>query len=696
MSTNILLLFINFCNSNSPNISRGSSLQNKYKTLELSTAGNFFSSSEIEKVIKDRLKHICLHNAQQDVRILDKLRKSIILEGVIKQKKEYINYLDILLTLQGILRHDAINIPDFENLIWDEIIQLVKNYLILSNAFCQIKKIIYKKDIDTVKAIISLNSIGCGIEIINCNIVINNQDLLLKIIEKGIKNIGGKTFLTILFQDILYVNEFERFLILRQGNQPIQENIEIEIPHGYLFNLAVKHIDEKGNKKVNIKNEFEQIILISKQLCFVMYSVQNYSIWEDIVHKSRESLQYFNDLVVRGTLFDIPQFQATYANQFCNYLLHQEAEEFGKLLPYDLGDLKKVINYLFTLSNKTAIKQFFTIRLVKDLGIELKIIGKILDDLSQNCNEVNSNYFLPTDYLNVTLWEKPLLRAKNGEYILLPKSIIALSFYEAIIGNVRNLGYKKIDIMVGIHIESFIKDKLKTKNINYSCGIYTDKLNGQKEHGEADLVIETNSSIFLFECKKKSLTRKAKSGSNNAIFFDLVASIFDSQLQCYKTESILRINKKIIVKEDNVNTEINWNERTIEKYTFTLSDYGVVQDRLILDQIIMELVGHEFSLIYNGHADENEFSEWEKKINKFSKKREEFAKYMDIIDDSNPFFNSGFLNLHQLMFLIDKSSDNESFYKTVNDSRHVSRGSFDFYQEYFWGHLGHKYFTMKN
>lgn len=696
MSTDILFLFINYCDNNSPNLNRETTLQENYKLFGLSATGHFFSKHELENFIAEKIKLICSDNPSQDIRILKKIRESLIFEGIIKRKKVYYHYLDIVLTLEGIIKNDIKKIPDFKNLIWDEIIQLVKSFLIFSQAYCQIKKEIFKKEIDTAKSIANLNSIGCDIKIVNCNIVIENEQVVLRKIEKGIKNVGGKTFLNLLFQNLLYVHEFERFLILRQGNQGVTAKIEIEVPHAYLFNLAIKHIDEKAKKKIDLKNEFEEIILISKQFCFVKYQVQNYSIWDDIVHKTREPLEYFNDLIIRGALFDIPQFQARYAYQFCNYIIHKEAEEFGRIFPYSLNNLIKVINHLFTLANDKSINQFYTIRLVQDLGIELNIVDKILNDLSQHCNEVNSNYFSPTDYLNISFWEKPLLRARNGEYILLPKSFIALSFYEAIIGNARNLGYKNIDINVGIHIENFLKEKLKTKDIVYTCGKYKEKVNGKNEVGEADIIIETNSSILLFECKKKSLTRKAKSGSNNAIFLDLVGSIFDSQFQCFKTDSIFRINKKITIKENDKETEIYWRERIIEKFTFTLSDYGAVQDRVILDQILLELLSHDFTLINNNHSDEKEFSMWDKKYKNFSKKRVELANYLNVINDSNHFFYSGFMNLHQVMFLLDKSHNTESFYKIINDSKFVSRGSFDFYQEYFYSHLFHKYFVMKD
>lgn len=685
MTTDILLLFTNFCDSNLPSIKQGTTLSDKYHALGAPTATNFFSVNELLSFIENRLKKICNENPELDFRVLSKLRKSLIFEGISKRNRQYYNYLDIALTLEGIIRRDIKNIPDFENLVWNEIIQLVKNYLLLSDAYCQLRKDFYKKEIDTAKAIINLNSLGCDINIVNCNIVIKKEELVLKKVEQGIKNIGGQSFLKILLEDILYVNEFERFLILRQGNQVDTSKVEIEVPHAYLFNLAVKHIDKKPKKKINVKNEFEQVILVAKQLCLVKYQVQSYTIWEDIVHSSRESCQYLNDLVLRGSLFDIPQFQSRYAQEFCIYILKKEAEKFRELLPYDLDDLIKVVNYLFSISSKTVIEHFFIIRLVKEIGLELQIIDKILNDLSHKCGEVNSDYFSPTDYLNVTFWQKPLLRVKSGEYILLPKSLTGLSFYEAIISKVRELDpHYDIDSKVGnIHLENFLKYKLATKNITYSCGKYKEKIDGKNIEGEADLIIESDSGILLVESKKKALTRKAKSGDDHAIFFDLVGSIFESQFQCFRTDALLRINNRLTVDVNSSKTEILWNDRSVDRYTFTLSDYGVMQDRIILDQILTELLSPDFKLVSNS---EDELVEMAKKINSFSKKKGEFIKYLNIVNDVNPFFSSGFLNLHQFMFLIEKSHDNESLIKAVNNLKHVSRGSFDFYQEYFLAH----------
>jgi hypothetical protein len=681
----ILEIFIDFCNQVKPTIKVDDSLEEKYKLLGVQQDKNYMSMHSIEKHIETKVKQIANSKDSNDIRILKKLKRAIVVKGIIEKKKNYCEYLDIVETISGLLGHDAKYIPNFNNSVWTEIIQLVKNYLVLSNAYCQLKKEMNKKDIDIAKSILFLNNLGCDVCIKNCDIIINNETKATHKIEQGIKNIGGEKFLKLLFDKILYVKEFERFLIIRQGNQPVKAKIEIEIPYGYLFNLGLRYIDTKGNN-TKIQDELNRIIEIAKYLCLVLYPVQTYTIWEDIIHKSRTPLEYYNDLVVKGSLFEIPQCQAKYAYQFCQYIFEKEEVEFKKRMSYNISDYKKIVDYLFSNSKTQEINTFFQQKLIDDLRIDDNIVDIILKDLEQNSRDVNFDYSTPLDYTKITFWEKPLIRCKNGKYILLPKSIIAFSFYEAFVGSMRKAGDKKIDNKIGEHIENFIKEKLDTKGITYSYGKYKEMLNGKKENGEADIVIETSNSIVLFECKKKSLTRNAKSGINYSILLDFAGSILDSQTQCARTDAILRKNNNITLNNSLNNPKIEWNNRTIERVTFTLTDYGVSQDRVILSQILKELVNYRFSIDNDG-IDATEFAKIQKKFNDMSNKQTELISYVTELNDKQPFFNTWFFNLHQLLFIIDQSNGNDDFYEKMKNSKFVTMGSFDFYQEYFMRNL---------
>jgi len=48
-----------------------------------------------------------------------------------------------------------------------------------------------------------------------------------------------------------------------------------------------------------------------------------------------------------------------------------------------------------------------------------------------------------------------------------------------------------------------------------------------------------------------------------------------------------------------------------------------------------------------------------------------------------------------LLFLIDQASDNDDFYAKMEDSKFVTMGSFDFYQEYFMKNLLYFYSKKK-
>ena len=243
---------------------------------------------------------------------------------------------------------------------------------------------------------------------------------------------------------------------------------------------------------------------------------------------------------------------------------------------------------------------------------------------------------------------------------------------------------KNIDSTVGSIIENFIKYKLDEHNISSSCGKYTSL----QEEGECDTVIESKDGIVLIESKKKSLTRKSKSGEDFQIIIDIANSVLDSQLQCMRTESILKSEGYIDLNDGKISSRLNWNQRTIENVTLTFTNFGAIQDREMTKQTLYELCKHYFTVSFdNTELDKKTLNDITKKLDKLKEKQNQLIKYYTSLGDNHPFFNSWFLNLEQFIFVINLSNSNDDFYEKLKDWKYVTFGCQDFYLEYYIKHL---------
>ena len=312
------------------------------------------------------------------------------------------------------------------------------------------------------------------------------------------------------------------------------------------------------------------------------------------------------------------------------------------------------------------------------LGI--KAIGQLIDDVSASDDVLNKGFRTPLDEEKENASNKPLIKA-NGKIYALPVTIGSWGWFEALMTVVRNQekedNQKDIDKEVGKLIENYIKEKLDEKGITYCSGTYPPP-----EKGEADLVVEATKGIMLFEMKKKSLTRKAKSGNEFKIVADLLGSLIDSQAQCFRTSHLMIKDGYVDLDDGNGNvTRVEKQGRTAECISICLGAFGPLQDRMLIKSIMDEMCKNLLTAEYEG-TDKQTIKDV-KKFNKEMQKWMHFLKKERTNGDSkgNPFFNSWFLDFEQLMLIVKESNSNDELLARLRETKNVSTGSYNFYRE---------------
>ncbi|KVW05809.1 hypothetical protein WK91_34535 [Burkholderia cepacia] len=110
--------------------------------------------------------------------------------------------------------------------------------------------------------------------------------------------------------------------------------------------------------------------------------------------------------------------------------------------------------------------------------------------------------------------------------------------------------------------------------------------------GDADLILETNEVVCLFELKKKELTAKTNAGNDLQLAIDLTRGLVHGVNQLAKHEITLLKEKKLTFVDGS---SIVLNGRRIIKCVISLTDYGGLHDGATLRNMLRCLRGSTLS-----------------------------------------------------------------------------------------------------
>lgn len=599
------------------------------------------------------------------------LLREQLLDGVDNQC-----YIDIVEIIHNYLGWNQNAIKGFSDPCWQDVIAACREEKPLQQTDC-LKE--YDKEHKLATAAKRLREFGLQIKIEGCNYVTENDDIVFDALIKWIREAGGRRFLKMLLAQMEYLEPEGRFLTDMNGNTPNSKDVIIVKPYNYLVNLALANINADGGSNSEAAKAFEKAISLATNYCLLKYPVQNFgNVWEDLFHRDRNTVEFFRDLVYKESIFGLTQHSVWFTKMFCERVL-MYMRDTGRVLEcgYSFDEYERLMNYILS-----AADAFKCVELRKDkfnkLGI--KAIEQLIDHVATGDDVLNKGFRTPLDEEKENAFNKPLIKA-NGKIYALPATIGSWGWFEALMTVVRNQekedNQKDIDKEVGKLIENYIKEKLDEKGITHCSGTYPPP-----EKGEADLVVEATKGIMLFEMKKKSLTRKAKSGNEFKIVADLLGSLIDSQAQCFRTSHLMIKDGYVDLDDGNGNvTRVEKQGRTAECISICLGAFGPLQDRMLIKSIMDEMCKNLLTAEYEG-TDKQTI----KDVKKFNK---DMQKWMPFLNEertngdskTNPFFNSWFLDFEQLMLIVKESNSNDELQARLIETKYVTTGSYNFYRE---------------
>lgn len=617
-----------------------------------------------------------IHLTQYDIA---KIEKGLVFLSIIEKNENAGLAIVVLKALHDNLGQEIKRYRTLDNDGWQKAIALLKGYL-ESNSNIDIK--FPNKVEDRANALLNLrDKYGLHVSINDDgSLEICEVDKLFNLLDERVRDMGGRYFIESMLGLLSYNNTVERLILPKQGNtQNVYTAPSQMIPYNYMLNVGLKNLSNSGKQSCQNSNYYNNTVELFKKTCFAVMEVQSYSIWEDIFHKDKSPLDYLRDLIYRESVFDLHQSSMNFVVKFIVYI-SKEGCEYDTKLPFPLSHFSKIINYIvhFFDRHKFVVISKSQLKLKK---MPIREIIEVLNFCSQPIAKFNENFCSPTDYDNVNFWFYPIAKIDDDKWMLLPKTIASRCLYEAFLNWIR-VKDNSIDQKVGTYMESFLRYQFNMHNIKMQSGDY--EMN-DKSKGECDGLIESPKAILLLEMKKKPLVRASRKGDKTYILIDIADSLLASQVQNFRTSIAIK-DGVLKLKNENTESEIHHNNRTIERITITLFPFGDIQNRILLEQILRILCSHKFTITTNANTtlsedEKKEIKRIQDSYKKLEKRQKELDKYLQLIDVDKPFFNCWFLDIEKILYLLKGVNTVEQFTEKLLSMKYVSFGTYDFYNE---------------
>ncbi|CNH17441.1 Uncharacterised protein [Yersinia intermedia] len=494
-------------------------------------------------------------------------------------------------------------------------------------------------------------------------------------IERIAHEYGGDALLNIIFEKLghTYNPITGRFMEYRHVSMGV-EYINPAIPFGYLIAIASKYA---GGHGTNSPQLFDKLLCLISDI-IVVYEIQPYSQWEAIHLRDSALIRFLQENVLYDNLVGITQIASSHAVSLIKHLQSEFCEPTHISCGIKLKELTRVVLALisFTSNKKPCMINFKEIsKKAKTPEFKVKIIFDKF--LSFPCGKINSDLRFPPASTDIDYFFKPVMKMA-GKYKTYPKSIASLACLNTVchfISYPNGIWKNNIDSKLGYAIENFLRSEFVKKGIKIAHG---ERVDGDVDL-EVDLLCETNDEIYIFEMKKKGLTRQAQSGDEGNILKDLADSVLASHCQAMRIENVLKNCESLHLVYDGVKRSINLNGRRVLRISVSLPDFGALQDKIILQKILATAVRNNISS-HDSTADE--------KLKNWRIYSEELKKLAlengELEPDRMPFHNSLFMSIPQILMVLDKSDNADEFFKYLKMFISATTGSRDVYTEFLY------------
>jgi hypothetical protein len=597
-------------------------------------------------------------------------------------------YFEILSAVKDAMRSNAIETKVQGD--WKMAVQLAMDY----SEWCgQVHRpqyeLMYKAEITSAQAMRRTKGIGESgrAEKIPVTLHGEREKVIVRVIENAVIRMGGVEVARRLFAMLEPKFDAVQMRYHDVNQFSFTAPLQARVPTGLLLNLAAKHPVAKKPLKQS-DNDWAYLIQLSKDYAS-LYCVQPASYMDTLFTDAISLLPIMRKLSLHDSLFSPAQMRPADVVRVLRGLIAglRTTKKIPEAAEIEVTKIISIIEGLQRLIGESRgpfqFKGGEVVTCCKEVAPD--DVQKILERvLAHPKNGANVNFRLPNEVPDESLprperagpnfGDHPLLMIDHDRYLLLDHYICAPAMIEAVLAQLRDFG---VDTDMGYAIEGLLISELASHGILVKSGKYEVG----KQTWECDLVIETSKRIIFVETKKKSLTRAARAGLDEALLADMADSLVSATLQSGRHQLQIKRNGYLTLLNPAGQTEtIELRDRRVERIAVTLPDFGSFQDRALIDQILSSQLAITFS------TSDSSFS---KKINKVNAKLLELQDFNVSLYEQEgrpeswrPFFNCWFLSIPQFLMLLDGVNDAEQFDAELMRTRHMTLGTKDFYFEY--------------
>lgn len=490
-------------------------------------------------------------------------------------------------------------------------------------------------------------------------------------LDKRIAYAGGIPVLQRLFKEKLtprFSNEIGRYLIHREARNYYGGTgaARPEIPFGYLFQIAAKHIFYPVvDIRIRRGEGYDEIIKMAQDIMLLA------DVWSDspMAHlfiKVKDLPEY----VVKNAAFDTLCIPMQYNADFCLEILNMYKPEQERLIP-ELAGIKPVAAWCLNLP-PCAI---FSVEDVhQSTNLSKSKIQAILDEFSIPWQKVNEQYVKP--FAPTNQWGYPLIKGPHSnQYFQLCPQFSGYSFCDRLY-TLLQAKEKTVGKKLGRNLENFVKKLLDKKQIPYLEGFYRDK---KVVRGECDLILEGEKKILFVEIKKCPLGDGFRQVDDIAIFHDLADGMLAGQIQAYRHRARLEMHDclKLYKKDNDPNPyyTLNLQSKSVHTMSLCLPEYAFFTQSFQANNFLEALFVSSF-----GTFD----PEQSRKLDKLNKQAEQLRDIMKPIykpeDGLKKCFHfSYFRSLQQFWISTQLASDLEQLIDYLTSDGSIVFNSMDFY-----------------
>lgn len=540
----------------------------------------------------------------------------------------------------------------------------------------------YIEQYNSVSACKYFNSLGFDISVKKGKIQLKNINLIFNYLNKQAEKLGSRLY-TFLIDVKINANYNVKNGLYIFPLDTSYKNLQPNLPYGLVYQLSLKfiHLKCQYKDKYRFAEAYEDFINSSVKYAS-LFELQNYG--HDyatiFMNNSQSLLDKLQAIVLADSFFKIEQYIPKDVFKFLHFLISRYENES---------------DYSSEIIKFKSMISFIKIKLQQENSEFLP--HEIPNNIDENFlslfvfNKVNQNFINWNDFDKLDFNEKCLMLLES-RYIILPSEFSLISLYRILttILEKNTTNIKKLKSELGTYIEGFIKEEMEKKGFNgiysreYSVALQERSILGiNSEKLECDVLLQSNNYIAFMEMKKKELTKISRKGNIVFILNDLALSLLDSQKQANRHMRYIKEFNKIKFDETDSlkEIEVTLNQREIIKISVSSLDYLSLHSKTIFHRFLSLLYNKEIVLTEPASQEERHA------VKKFNISNQDYSKELNNIHsdfqliEQNGFYNTFYLNIFHLIYLINQCNNIEEFFSRLISVRGVILNYKDIYHE---------------